>query len=313
MAHERFDGMLLGMAQQMDGGIDELLNTFFSFLGRKTDFFTGNMDEKAEKMVMEVMAKHQQMAIGNQKAKAAERKENAVPAKKKKKTPKKEEDEPKIVEIPDADEVAATTAAAPATPAVPDLSAVDEGDDADQGEGQGKLKPNAGNGANLENYSWIQTLTDVEITIPLPVPPGGKFKSKDLVVDIKKKYLKVGVKGQPPIIDSELSKAVQPDECTWSLEDGKILNLSFLKVNKMEWWTNIIPGDPEVNTKKVAPENSKLGDLDGETRGMVEKMMFDQRQKQAGKPTSDEQSKLDVLEKFKKQHPEMDFSNVKMQ
>ena len=40
---------------------------------------------------------------------------------------------------------------------------MDEGDDADQGEGQGKLKPNAGNGANLDHYSWIQTLTDVEV------------------------------------------------------------------------------------------------------------------------------------------------------
>ncbi|XP_077227806.1 HSP20-like chaperones superfamily protein [Tasmannia lanceolata] len=167
--------------------------------------------------------------------------------------------------------------------------------------------PNSGNGMDLEKYSWIQTLQ--EVTVNIPIPRG--TKSRFINCEIKKSHLKVGLKGQPPIIDGELFQSVKPDDCFWSIEDEKFISVLLTKQNQMEWWKCLVKGDPEIDTQKVEPENSKLSDLDPETRQTVEKMMFDQRQKSMGRPTSDEMQKEEILKKFMAEHPEMDFSKTK--
>ncbi|GER46711.1 nuclear migration protein nudC [Striga asiatica] len=173
---------------------------------------------------------------------------------------------------------------------------------------KGRRAPNKINGLDLDTHSWGQSLQEVNVTVP--VPPG--TKSRFIACEIKKNHLKVGLKGQPPIIDGELFQPVKVDDCFWSLEDQKSISILLTKQNQMEWWKYLVKGEPELDTQKVEPENSKLADLDPETRSTVEKMMFDQRQKQMGLPTSDEMQKQEILKKFMAEHPEMDFSNAKI-
>ena len=196
------------------------------------------------------------------------------------------------------------------------------------------LKPNAGNGLDLDTYSWTQTLAEVVISVP--VPKG--TKGRDCEVKISRDSLKIAVRGLggagaaaaaagggaaspssssfTTVIEGPLDAAVKAEESLWNLLDGQTLEVSLTKVDKMRWWSRVVSSGegagPRIDTSAVEPENSKLGDLDGETRATVEKMIWDQRQKALGLPTSEEARRAEILEKFKAQHPELDFSGAKI-
>ncbi|XP_014286629.1 nuclear migration protein nudC [Halyomorpha halys] len=305
---EKFDGMLLAMAQQHEG-IKDLLDTFFSFLARKTDFYIGAQAEAARSLVLDSFEQHQSHANL-----AAEKKRNEnAEAERKRKERLTAKETPKVMEISEEEakriEAEEKRRKAEQEEAVLEKTLADAKNDDSDSEDEHRMVPNSGNGADFENYRWTQTLQEIEIRIPFRTT--FTLKAKDLLVDIQKKHLKIGVRGIELLIDGEFEHEVKMEESTWVIEDGRNLTLTLEKVNKMEWWSKLFVHDPEIATRKINPEPSKLSDLDGETRGLVEKMMYDQRQRELGLPTSDEQKKKDMLKKFMEQHPEMDFSKCK--
>ena len=64
-----------------------------------------------------------------------------------------------------------------------------------------------------------------------------------------------------PLPDGPLFASVQPDECLWSVVDGRQLELTLTKKDGMQWWRCVVQGQPEIDVQKVEPEASKLTDL----------------------------------------------------
>merc|ERR1719343_1745315 len=208
-ADERFDGVLLNIAQQA-GSIDAILDSFFGFLQRKTDFFTGAQDEQAaEQMVLKYYKKHwkagqkkrQEIQEKNRIA-DEERKQRADEQRKKDEAAyqKQQEDiskKAKIEEVTD-EEAAKKEEAAGA----------DDGAKSDDEAGS-KEPPPLGNGGKTDKYTWTQTLGALEVYVN--VRPG--IKAKEIICDIGNDTLKLGVKGEPLILTGKMHAKVKPDDC----------------------------------------------------------------------------------------------------
>ncbi|KEG09703.1 nuclear movement protein [Trypanosoma grayi] len=141
-------------------------------------------------------------------------------------------------------------------------------------------------GGDYDTYSFGQGDTEVIVTIPLPE----KTTSKMISVEITTSTLTVSIKGKPPIISGELYKPVKASECTWCIEDKRILVITLVKTNFQyeEWWPCVTVGERQIDMKTFKPPIKHVSELDESAQATIAKMMFDQRQKMQNLPTSDE-------------------------
>jgi len=286
---------------QQAGGIDGFFGSMFGFLRRKTDFFTN------QKGAEELIVKHSRVQFEKW---AAEKK---IEEDEKKKREEKEAAKKKTVEEPKPEEKPTPVKVEEKKPVPTEEKKEEKSEESGEAKKEEKEEKRGlpGNGGTTDKYTWTQTLEEIHVYIPVP----SNIKTRDLTIKVETVKAYVCIKGQQPIIDGEWPEKIKADDSIWTLEDnkdGKVVHLAIQKwTNNWHWWDCAIKGDPKIDTQKIEPEPSNLSDLDGETRSTVEKMMFDQRQKSMGLPSSDELKKKEQLDKFMKAHPEMDFSKVK--
>jgi len=294
---EELSKMLLAHTSNALGGDLRFVDTIFSFLRRKTNLLNTN---DAVNRVQDVALRHFNIAkkeradkekIEKEKAdKAKASKDNNIDKEKEQKEKQKEKEKEKEKEKP----------------------AEGEGAKKNEDEEEKNIHgpPPPGNGGSTDKYVWTQSLkeTIVQIKFPLTVT------AKQLVVKIQPQHLLIKLHKQTPLVDGELFEKINIDTATWTLENEKehaMLSVYLTKIDKScGWWPHVVTTDPKINTQAIVPETSQLHELEPETRATVEKMMFDQRQKQLGLPTSDDAKKRELLKKFMDKHPEMDFSKA---
>jgi len=174
---EKFDGQLLHMAQFTDGGVQGMCDMFFSFLRRKTDFFTGSdadLEAEAKRIAKNLVLERFEHHAGMAMAAAGERKREKDAAEKrlkeqreaeKKRLEEESSNSSKITEITDeeAEKIIEEKKKKEEEPKIEENEDKIEEEEAE--EDKGKIKPNVGNGADMDNYSWTQTLQEVSIRV----------------------------------------------------------------------------------------------------------------------------------------------------
>jgi len=102
-------------------------------------------------------------------------------------------------------------------------------------------------------YEWEQDLEEINLWID---PPPG-LKADQIECTIKATHLTVGIKGNPPYLDKDLTGSVVEKESFWTFEDNRI-HIQMQKSLMGETWPCIIDGHGELNPVEAQQVQQKI-------------------------------------------------------
>lgn len=242
----RFDGLFEEIAGRT-GGIEPLLDSFFGFLSRRTDFYvefdtSSNVEGgrvfkcgfprgKATKILLDAFKRYPFKSYKDfigPSSKDSKSNENIEVASTSKGV---------ITSIAETEKVLPANTGSESNKVK--LSYTQEG----------KQIP-IGNGGVCESYWWTQTVRDATIYVSVDFGT----KSKDVSFSLQPRRVSVSVKGVM-LLSGELDNVVSIEDSLWTLATDSSRQSSQLIINFEKsvhsWWRAVIKGHPEIDTSKV--------------------------------------------------------------
>lgn len=145
------------------------------------------------------------------------------------------------------------------------------------------------NGAVYDNYSWSQTISDLDIIVKVPE----NVSRKNIEVSITPTSISVKAKDLP-LLQGTLCKKCKHTDAIWSLDKSK-LEIHIEKTVEM-WWDCLLETEPKLDLSKIDCSRP-YEELSEEAQAKIQELTWNQERKRMGLPTSDE---LIMQEKLKK-------------
>ncbi|XP_061713200.1 nudC domain-containing protein 3 [Cydia pomonella] len=147
------------------------------------------------------------------------------------------------------------------------------------------------NGAVRDKYSWAQTITEIDVTVPLP--PDIK-SAKDLKVTINPNDICVAYRNDDTIIKDMLQYKIKASDSVWTISGGRLL-IHLEKVQE-RWWTKLVNSEEAIDLDKIDCSRP-LNELPEDHIAKVRELQWNQEQKLKGLPTSDEIKNIEILKR----------------